>query len=863
MPASVPTNAYANRVRADGARIYWPLNETSGATATDRAASGPPAPSAPGIGVTDGRSDGGVTWSQDGAITGDTAAAITWTTGRGLCPRHRDRARHVHGPDVDPHHHDQWRPDPRLQRPPERRLRPPRPSRLHGQRRPPVLRRAGPGRLPAHRLERPHLQRQPVAPGHGDDEPGRHAAVRRRRPRRTAQRHDRRRGLPRLLAARRRQPRGWPNNPSTRQLQRHGRRGRHLPDRAHTGPDPRPVRGQRPDVADPAGTGRRLWRGRVPGRARPLLAPRRDQRDDRRRLREVAERRHLPQQRRRPRRADAQPGRSSRARQSGGIVRRLERLRVLQRRVLQPDGVLGRGVVQDHHQRGRQDHRLRLQPDRTAPAATTATSTCRTTANSCSASGPARRTPSPPPTRTTTASGTTWSATQSGAGHEALRRRRADGHQPADPGARATPATGRSAETTPGAPAAPTSTAPSTRWRSTPTSSASNRIQQHFVLGGGKLNQAPTAAFTSTVEQRRVTFNATGSTDPDGTITSYAWDFGDGNTGTGATPVHVFAPGTHTVTLTVTDNRGGTGRDRARGHGHRPTRGRRRLRLSGHRPTAPSSSGASVRRAATPPPTRAAPSTRARTSTATPRASRRAAHRRTRRCSSTAPTGSRPPTPVYDNPTVYSEEAWFKTTTNRGGKIIGFGQVRDGNSNSYDRHVYMQDDGRLVLRHLHRAAEHDHLAERLQQRPVAPRRGHPVGLRDEAVRRRPAGRHQPADRRPRTTPGYWKVGGDITWGSSSDYFDGTIDEVAVYLSELSAERVAAHYAAAAAAPPANQPPTAEFTSTASNLDGGVHVDVDGRRRDDRHATAGTSVTARPQARWPTRRTPMRRRARTR
>ena len=27
MPASVPTNAYANRVRADGARLYWPLNE--------------------------------------------------------------------------------------------------------------------------------------------------------------------------------------------------------------------------------------------------------------------------------------------------------------------------------------------------------------------------------------------------------------------------------------------------------------------------------------------------------------------------------------------------------------------------------------------------------------------------------------------------------------------------------------------------------------------------------------------------------------------------------------------------------------------------------------------------------------------
>ena len=65
-------------------------------------------------------------------------------------------------------------------------------------------------------------------------------------------------------------------------------------------------------------------------------------------------------------------------------------------------------------------------------------------------------------------------------------------------------------------------------------------------------------------------------------------------------------------------------------------------------------------------------------------------------------------------------------------------------------------------------------------------------------------------------PGYWKVGGDITWGSSSNYLAGTIDEVAVYLSELSAERVAAHYAAAAQTP-ANVAPTAEFTSSANNL----------------------------------------------
>lgn len=76
IPASAPgTNAYAQSVRANGARIYWPLNETSGTTVNDRAAS---ASSAAGIGVSDGRADTGVTWNQAGAIVGgDSAAALT------------------------------------------------------------------------------------------------------------------------------------------------------------------------------------------------------------------------------------------------------------------------------------------------------------------------------------------------------------------------------------------------------------------------------------------------------------------------------------------------------------------------------------------------------------------------------------------------------------------------------------------------------------------------------------------------------------------------------------------------------------------------------------------------------------------
>jgi VCBS repeat-containing protein len=52
-----------------------------------------------------------------------------------------------------------------------------------------------------------------------------------------------------------------------------------------------------------------------------------------------------------------------------------------------------------------------------------------------------------------------------------------------------------------------------------------------------------------------VAFDGTGSSDVDGNVVSYTWDFGDGATGTGATPTHVYATaGTYTVTLTVTDD---------------------------------------------------------------------------------------------------------------------------------------------------------------------------------------------------------------------------------------------------------------------------------------------------------------------
>ncbi|MEM4264931.1 MAG: PKD domain-containing protein, partial [Thermoplasmata archaeon] len=73
-----------------------------------------------------------------------------------------------------------------------------------------------------------------------------------------------------------------------------------------------------------------------------------------------------------------------------------------------------------------------------------------------------------------------------------------------------------------------------------------------------KLNAPPVASFTATVDKMTVSVDASGSTD-DGMIVSYAWDWGDGTTGTGMSATHKYsAYGTYTITLTVTDDGGKT-----------------------------------------------------------------------------------------------------------------------------------------------------------------------------------------------------------------------------------------------------------------------------------------------------------------
>jgi PKD repeat protein len=79
----------------------------------------------------------------------------------------------------------------------------------------------------------------------------------------------------------------------------------------------------------------------------------------------------------------------------------------------------------------------------------------------------------------------------------------------------------------------------------------------------GRAGGIPTAVAGGPYRVRNglsVAFDGTASSDGDGAIVSYQWDFGDGQTGFGAAPNHLYsAPGFYNVTLTVTDNDGNQG----------------------------------------------------------------------------------------------------------------------------------------------------------------------------------------------------------------------------------------------------------------------------------------------------------------
>ncbi|WP_445338045.1 PKD domain-containing protein [Clavibacter sp. CFBP 8614] len=181
------------------------------------------------------------------------------------------------------------------------------------------------------------------------------------------------------------------------------------------------------------------------------------------------------------------------------------------------------------------------------------------------------------------------------------------------------------------------------------------------------------------------------------------------------------------------------------------------------------------------------------------------------------------------DPQVYSLELWFSSTTNRGGKLIGFGDNPNGLSNNYDRHVFLRDDGRITFGtwtgQENTVTTPGSYTDGRWHQVVATQSGEGLKLYVDGalIGTHPQTQAQGYD-------GFWKLGGDPTWGSSSPYVQATIDEAAVYTTALSASTVAQHYALGQGAAP-NQAPTAAFDAEPTDLqvavDASASADADG------------------------------------
>jgi chitodextrinase len=159
------------------------------------------------------------------------------------------------------------------------------------------------------------------------------------------------------------------------------------------------------------------------------------------------------------------------------------------------------------------------------------------------------------------------------------------------------------------------------------------------------------------------------------------------------------------------------------------------------------------------------------------------------------------------NPQVYSLELFLKTTNN-GGKILGLENTQTGWGTTYDRHLYMTS-GRIAYGVLSAGVRQVVISDNtyndgLYHHVVATQGTDGMRLYvDGALVASNAGVIAPD-----AANGFWRVGGGnlTSWPSApaSSALAGTYDEVAIYPTALTADRVLAHYVAAnqAGNPPA-------------------------------------------------------------
>ena len=150
------------------------------------------------------------------------------------------------------------------------------------------------------------------------------------------------------------------------------------------------------------------------------------------------------------------------------------------------------------------------------------------------------------------------------------------------------------------------------------------------------------------------------------------------------------------------------------------------------------------------------------------------------------------------NPTTFTLEIWFKTTT-AAGLLIGFGDKATGASSNYDRHLYITTSGGVTFG----------LYNGSRLTITSPTTGYNDGKWHYAAATvSSAGSKlyvdgkQAATSTTMTTPenfnGYWRIGDNLIsgWaGAGNQFFKGSLRYAAVYTSALTATQIANHFGA--------------------------------------------------------------------
>lgn len=152
------------------------------------------------------------------------------------------------------------------------------------------------------------------------------------------------------------------------------------------------------------------------------------------------------------------------------------------------------------------------------------------------------------------------------------------------------------------------------------------------------------------------------------------------------------------------------------------------------------------------------------------------------------------------NPSVFTEEIWFDTTTTTGGKLIGLGNSQTGSSGNYDRHLYLDNTGHVVFG----------VYPGSVQTVISPNTYNNGAWHFAAATLSSAGMRLYVDgtlvasntsiTTAQNFAGYWRIGYDnlANWGTTtptSYYYKGYLAWAAVYTTALTATQIANQYAA--------------------------------------------------------------------